>query len=162
MKTKHLHPAFASTIWLVLLAACSSDPIPSRGAGTIEPATDAGAVEEPSSTSTTGPENDEGSKKDASAPEPEDEGDDPTKDLPTNADGCLTFAAAQQVCGFSSDGAICAHAVGCDATTSKSDCGINCEMQSTVTCLKPADAKCLLDAAAAKSCSALAKCKWKL
>ena len=82
--------------------------------------------------------------------------------LPTDDAGCLTYAAAQEVCGFGSDGTICKFAFGCGATTAADQCQINCEMQSTITCFHTADAQCLVDATKSKSCAALSACKWKL
>ncbi len=81
--------------------------------------------------------------------------------LPVNDAGCLTYAAAETVCGFKSDGVICDFSFKCGAP-SKSQCQINCEMASTVSCLSNDDAQCLRAAVKVPSCAALAACKWKL
>ena len=88
--------------------------------------------------------------------------DEPELDLPTNDAGCLAWEAAEQVCGVDSDETVCELAVSCGTTADVGTCKINCEMQTTINCYSNADAKCLLDAAKAKSCSKLSACKWKL
>lgn len=161
MKDRLLHSAFSSMVTLAvvgLLAACGADG--ARGSGDPTDPTDAGAPDGASEAGRSASERD-AADEDGELPE-EEESDDPTKDLPTDDEGCLTYAAAQQVCGSASDGAVCDHALDCGATTNAGECSINCEMWSTVECFTPADAKCLLDAAASKSCGALEKCAWKL
>jgi hypothetical protein len=96
----------------------------------------------------------------------------PVADAATGADartyeydqnGCLTFASAGEVCGFASDDTVCALSITCPAGGGDdSQCKINCEMGTTVTCYKMADVDCLLAATAAHDCTALAACGWIL
>ncbi|GAC1572060.1 MAG: hypothetical protein NVS3B20_03990 [Polyangiales bacterium] len=76
--------------------------------------------------------------------------------------GCLTFAGASEVCGTKSDHTICAFSVGCKSSSSDGQCSINCEMGASVGCYSAANVKCLRDAVAAKSCTALKACNWIL
>lgn len=147
-------PLFTVLGMLGACAAESTPPPPSSGTQPAEPAPSGSAAPvEPSQPDPAGPK-DAGAKP--SDPPP------PPPDLPTNDAGCLTYAAAAEVCGFKSDESVCNFALGCGATTNLGQCKINCEMQSTVTCFAPADAACLLAAVSAKSCTALKACKWKL
>jgi hypothetical protein len=79
-----------------------------------------------------------------------------------NDAGCLTFASASQVCGFQSDGSICAFSIGCNNSTNMGQCQINCEMGTTVMCYSAKDVDCLRRAEAARSCAALIACNWIL
>jgi hypothetical protein len=76
--------------------------------------------------------------------------------------GCVTYQTAQRLCGTMSDDSICKYSVTCGKSSDDSQCKINCEMASTVTCYTAADAKCLEDAVAAKSCTDIKACKWLL
>jgi hypothetical protein len=85
---------------------------------------------------------------------------------PTGAfdgNGCLTFASASEICGFNSDGEICAFAVGCGASADEGQCKINCEMGTTVNCYHQEDIDCLHAAAQCDDdCAALPACGWIL
>jgi hypothetical protein len=79
-------------------------------------------------------------------------------DLEYDAEGCLTFGGASQLCGFSSDGMICSFALECGLSESTSQCGINCEMGTTVMCYTREHVACLRSAASTFNCSAAAEC----
>lgn len=82
----------------------------------------------------------------------------PPDDLEYDAEGCLTFGGASQLCGFSSDGTICSFALECGLAESTSQCGINCEMGTTVMCYTREHVACLRSAAMTFNCSAAAEC----
>jgi hypothetical protein len=140
-----------------IIGACSSEAHGPAEAG--DGAEPAGNVDQDADGSASSPSRDGGVD---GSDEPDATTRDAALNLPTNDAGCLTYAAAQKVCGFGSDGAICKFAAQCAATADKGQCKVNCEMQSTITCLSAADAQCLIDATETKSCAALSACKWKL
>ena len=76
--------------------------------------------------------------------------------------GCLTFDGASALCGFSSNGSICETSLTCGSSTDEGQCQINCEMGTTVNCYEAGDVQCLVDAACADDCNALAACGWIL
>ncbi len=76
--------------------------------------------------------------------------------------GCLAEPSASAICGFASNDSVCSFSVSCQNSTDDSTCKINCEMGTTVGCYTEANVKCLLDAVAAKSCTALKACNWIL
>jgi hypothetical protein len=78
-------------------------------------------------------------------------------------EGCLTFASASEICGFNSDGAICALSAGCGLSDDEGQCKINCEMGATVSCYTQADVDCLYQAAICDAlCPDLSACGWIL
>jgi hypothetical protein len=82
--------------------------------------------------------------------------------LEYDQNGCLTFASASRLCGFDSDGTVCDQRLLCSEGDELSQCKINCEMGTTVTCYKMADVECLQNAVAAHDCAALEACHWIL
>lgn len=153
----NIRPHLAIVSCLLVVAACSSEASrPTESSNGTEPADDAVGAEQDASPSSSRDAGAEGADdQDASA-------HDTGLTLPTNDAGCLTYAAAQQVCGFNSDGSVCKFAAQCGAATDVGQCKINCEMQSTITCFAAVDALCLLNALNAKACTAISACKWKL
>lgn len=140
----------------MLAFACSSSTT-TAGPGTtgLDAAAEAAEPDSDATTdATTGSTADSSTSKDA-AP-------DTNVDVPLNDAGCLTFAGASKICGFSSDDAICKLSVSCGSSTDDGQCKINCEMGTTVKCYMAPDVQCLENALAAKSCSALKACGWIL
>jgi hypothetical protein len=158
LRSSRFLPSFAFASSLAVLGfACSSST--TTDGGTTGAGLDAGSeAAEPgsdaSSDAATGPTADATTPKDAAA--------DTNVDVPLNDAGCLTFAGASKICGFSSDDAICKLSVSCGSSTDDGQCKINCEMGTTVKCYMAADVKCLEDALTAKSCTALKACGWIL
>ncbi len=156
--TRRSFPSLSSLVLVpsaiaVVLVACSSSTTTSGGNSGVDAAPEASeqANDATSDTSTA-----------VDGAKPQDAAPDTNVDVPLDDAGCLTFAGASKICGFSSDDKVCAFSVGCASSTDDSQCKINCEMGTTVKCYSAADVKCLEDAVTAKSCSALKACNWVL
>lgn len=76
--------------------------------------------------------------------------------------GCLGFGQASSVCGFNSDGGVCALAVTCNQAQNQSSCQNRCEQSAITTCYRPSDVACVQDAVVQASCTALSACGWRL
>jgi hypothetical protein len=148
--------AFASSL-AVLGFACSSNTT-TAGGSTVAGLDAAPEAAEPDSDASS----DASSGSTIDSATPMDAAPDTNVDVPLNDAGCLTFAGASKICGFSSNDEICKLSVSCGSSTDDGQCKINCEMGTTVKCYKAADVKCLENALAAKSCTALKACGWIL
>jgi hypothetical protein len=98
--------------------------------------------------------------EDAATPLPEPQEDASTGPSPTamyNQDGCLTYASASALCGFSSNGDACKRYESCGRGTA-SECQINCEMYTSFTCVERDFVDTCL-AAVEKDCDALSVCQ---
>ena len=160
MKNKRINAPFSSFFVLTsalagLIFACSSSTTSNGGTS---PGLDAAseAAEQGGDAST------KDALADLDSSKPKDAATDRNVDVPLDDAGCLTFAGASKICGFSSDDAVCSFSVSCGTSTDDGQCKINCEMGTTVKCYNAANVKCLEDAVAARSCSALTACAWVL
>lgn len=141
----------------VVLACSSSTTTAAAGAGSGADAAGDGPDEQPGDDAAT-----DGKVATVDSATPADAAADTNVDVPLNDAGCLTFAGASKICGFSSDDSVCAYSVTCGSSSDDGQCKINCEMGTTVKCYTAADVKCLEDAVKARSCSALKACNWVL
>lgn len=99
-----------------------------------------------------------------------DSGPGPVESAPPGTDGgleyddmgCLTFQGTSRLCGFMSDDTICAFSVECGTSNDLGQCGISCEMGTTVMCYTEEHVTCLQDAVAAADCAMLESCGWIL
>lgn len=97
--------------------------------------------------------------RDGGAP---DGGTAPLPEVEYDGDGCLTFAGASTLCGFSSDGSVCEASVACGTSGDLSQCAINCEMGTTIRCYEADDVACLWTAAQDEDCDAIEACDFIL
>ncbi len=144
-------PAFLAGVFVACSSTTTSSggpPVDAAGDATMPPSGDDAATD--------------GKVADLDGAKPHDAAPARDADVPLNDAGCLTYEGASKICGFMSDDAVCAFSLTCATSTDDGQCKINCEMGSTVKCYTAADVKCLEDAVAAKSCSALKACNWIL
>ena len=73
---------------------------------------------------------------------------------------CLDWDGASNLCGFNSDDSVCELVVACGMVGDLSQCGIDCEMMTTVACFDLATVECVMAATCADDCEALAACNY--
>ncbi len=81
----------------------------------------------------------------------------PDLDPEYDADDCLTFGGANDVCG-DAQGDVCQFLVGCGLSDDAGQCSIDCTMTTTIACLTDVDVTCLTEATCAEDCDAARAC----
>lgn len=135
---------------VALVAGCSEDRRRTPGDGGVS-GFDASASSDSGGT-------DAGVSSDAAASDSGSVEDAGSTTFPTpeyDAEGCLTWASAQAICGFSSDGVACAAIASCEFSTA-SQCMIDCEMATTLCIQREMVDACL--AAIGAGCDAISAC----
>ncbi len=77
-------------------------------------------------------------------------------------DGCFDWDGASALCGFASDGTMCEFVVACGIVSDTGQCGIDCEMITTVGCFELDVVECMMAATCADDCDAMTACGYFL
>ena len=77
--------------------------------------------------------------------------------LEYDANGCLTLTSTSALCGFDSDGSVCAFAVNeCVSSTDVGQCWLDCELSASNVCITASMVGCLVQKYCAHSCTIVA------